>query len=161
MQLESVLTYPSCQHQATETMPTDACQFFYDCKGCGKRLKPLAGDNHGTKTNAVEPALSEMREMMFGGKFTIAGHNHELLDEMRNYHRDEDFKIVKQRDDLVSAVRYGIMMRRQGKPLTECEGVGYGNMPYAMRRPERAHGSQYAIGTANHPGGDFDVFTGT
>jgi len=25
-------------------MPTDACQFFYDCKGCGERLKPLLGD---------------------------------------------------------------------------------------------------------------------
>jgi len=25
-------------------MPTDACQFFYDCKGCGVVLKPLAGD---------------------------------------------------------------------------------------------------------------------
>jgi len=44
MQLESTLTCPHCAHQATETMPTDACQFFYDCKGCGARLKPLAGD---------------------------------------------------------------------------------------------------------------------
>jgi len=25
-------------------MPIDACQFFYDCKGCGERLKPNAGD---------------------------------------------------------------------------------------------------------------------
>jgi hypothetical protein len=25
-------------------MPTDACQFFYDCQGCGTRLKPKAGD---------------------------------------------------------------------------------------------------------------------
>jgi hypothetical protein len=25
-------------------MPTDACVFFYDCKGCGTRLKPLEGD---------------------------------------------------------------------------------------------------------------------
>jgi hypothetical protein len=25
-------------------MPTDACQFFYDCQGCGERLKPKAGD---------------------------------------------------------------------------------------------------------------------
>ncbi|WP_283809857.1 GDCCVxC domain-containing (seleno)protein [Bradyrhizobium sp. MOS003] len=25
-------------------MPTDACQFFSDCKGCGERLKPLLGD---------------------------------------------------------------------------------------------------------------------
>src|SRR5436309_12850614 len=44
MQLQSVLTCPTCRHQSTETMPTDACQFFYDCKGCGARLKPLAGD---------------------------------------------------------------------------------------------------------------------
>jgi hypothetical protein len=44
MQLESTLTCPACQHQAVETMPTDACQFFYDCKGCGTRLKPRSGD---------------------------------------------------------------------------------------------------------------------
>ena len=25
-------------------MPTDACQFFYDCRGCGERLKPKPGD---------------------------------------------------------------------------------------------------------------------
>ena len=24
-------------------MPTNACQFFYDCKGCGERLKPKLG----------------------------------------------------------------------------------------------------------------------
>src|SRR5216683_2026422 len=44
MQLQSTLTCPKCTHQAIETMPTNACQFFYDCKGCGERLKPLAGD---------------------------------------------------------------------------------------------------------------------
>jgi hypothetical protein len=42
--LESVVTCPKCRHQAAERMPTDACQFFYDCKGCGERLKPLPGD---------------------------------------------------------------------------------------------------------------------
>jgi hypothetical protein len=25
-------------------MPNDACQIFYDCKGCGERLKPKPGD---------------------------------------------------------------------------------------------------------------------
>jgi len=40
----STLTCPECGHQATETMPTDACQFFYDCKDCAAVLKPLAGD---------------------------------------------------------------------------------------------------------------------
>src|ERR1700726_1722774 len=44
MQLQSTLTCPKCSYQAVETMPTDACQFFYDCKGCSQRLKPLAGD---------------------------------------------------------------------------------------------------------------------
>jgi len=44
MQLASTLTCPECGHQATETMPTNACQFFYDCKGCGARLKPKPGD---------------------------------------------------------------------------------------------------------------------
>jgi len=40
MQLESTLTCPNCGHQSVEAMSTDACQFFYDCKGCGERLKP-------------------------------------------------------------------------------------------------------------------------
>jgi hypothetical protein len=43
MQLQSTFTCPKCSYQVVETMPTDACQFFYDCKGCGERLKPLAG----------------------------------------------------------------------------------------------------------------------
>jgi hypothetical protein len=44
MILQSVITCPSCGTANTETMPTDACQFFYECKGCGIRLKPRAGD---------------------------------------------------------------------------------------------------------------------
>jgi hypothetical protein len=44
MQLEATLTCPQCNHKAVEQMPTDACQFFYVCKGCGQKLKPLAGD---------------------------------------------------------------------------------------------------------------------
>lgn len=40
----STLTCPHCGHAAREEMPTDACQYFYDCKGCGAVLKPLPGD---------------------------------------------------------------------------------------------------------------------
>jgi len=29
MELQSTLTCPHCSHQATETMPIDACWFFY------------------------------------------------------------------------------------------------------------------------------------
>ena len=44
MHLQSILTCPHCAYEVVETMPVDACQFFYDCKGCGERLKPKAGD---------------------------------------------------------------------------------------------------------------------
>jgi hypothetical protein len=42
-QLQSTITCPRCGYQAAEIMPTDACVFFYDCKGCGEKLKPLPG----------------------------------------------------------------------------------------------------------------------
>jgi hypothetical protein len=41
--LESVLTCPQCGHARTEIMPTDACQFFYECERCEAMLRPLAG----------------------------------------------------------------------------------------------------------------------
>lgn len=44
MTLQATITCPLCGHKAVEIMPTDACQFFYICSGCGERLKPKAGD---------------------------------------------------------------------------------------------------------------------
>ncbi|SFS17789.1 hypothetical protein SAMN05216570_3654 [Dyella sp. OK004] len=44
LMLESTLTCPHCGFQAVETMPVNACQFFYDCKGCGELLRPEPGD---------------------------------------------------------------------------------------------------------------------
>lgn len=40
----STLTCPACGQQTRETMPTDACQFFYDCPKCGALLRPKHGD---------------------------------------------------------------------------------------------------------------------
>ncbi|WP_082018558.1 MULTISPECIES: GDCCVxC domain-containing (seleno)protein [Pedobacter] len=42
--LQSIITCPLCQHQKEESMPTDACQYFYECENCHERLKPLQGD---------------------------------------------------------------------------------------------------------------------
>ncbi len=42
--LESVITCPVCGHKKQETMPVDACQFFYECEACHTRLKPKVGD---------------------------------------------------------------------------------------------------------------------
>src|SRR5262245_57750974 len=44
MILESVLTCPECGMAKAEPMPTDACQYFYECSGCGAVLRPKAGD---------------------------------------------------------------------------------------------------------------------
>jgi len=42
--LEAMITCPLCGAISKETMPTDACQYFYECKGCGVMLKPRSGD---------------------------------------------------------------------------------------------------------------------
>ena len=42
--LESEITCPECSHKQVETMPTEACQFFYECKDCKEVLSPKKGD---------------------------------------------------------------------------------------------------------------------
>src|SRR6266404_8785226 len=42
--LQSVITCPKCGQHAEETMPTNACLFFYECSRCGVMLKPKPGD---------------------------------------------------------------------------------------------------------------------
>ncbi len=42
--LESTLTCPKCDHQKTETRPTDACQWYYECESCHTLLRPKEGD---------------------------------------------------------------------------------------------------------------------
>jgi len=40
----STITCPACGHASEETMPTDACQWFYQCAACGVLLTPKPGD---------------------------------------------------------------------------------------------------------------------
>lgn len=42
--LESVITCPNCGNQSKEIMPTNACQYFYNCSNCHTRLQPKQGD---------------------------------------------------------------------------------------------------------------------
>lgn len=42
--LKSTLTCPNCGHKKDEMMPTDACQFFYECEKCKTVLRPKEGD---------------------------------------------------------------------------------------------------------------------
>ncbi|HZL12022.1 MAG TPA: GDCCVxC domain-containing (seleno)protein [Prolixibacteraceae bacterium] len=44
IQLKSTITCPACSFAKEETMPEDACQFFYECENCKAILKPNKGD---------------------------------------------------------------------------------------------------------------------
>ncbi len=44
IELKSMITCPNCRHKKSETMPTDACQYFYECENCKSILKPKEGD---------------------------------------------------------------------------------------------------------------------
>jgi hypothetical protein len=64
MILESTIRCPRCGHESAERMPPDACQFFYDCKKCGAKLKPQAGDccvfcSYGTVPCPPEQSLQD------------------------------------------------------------------------------------------------------
>ena len=41
---KSIITCPKCGHKKEETMPTDSCQFFYECENCNDVLNPNEGD---------------------------------------------------------------------------------------------------------------------
>ena len=41
---KSLITCPKCQFEKLETMPTDSCQYFYECEKCKTLLKPKPGD---------------------------------------------------------------------------------------------------------------------
>ena len=43
-ELKSTLTCPHCGVRKEETMPTEACLFFYECANCKTMLKPHPGD---------------------------------------------------------------------------------------------------------------------
>lgn len=42
--LQSTITCPKCGDQKEETMPTNACQYFYECESCKNVIKPISGD---------------------------------------------------------------------------------------------------------------------
>ncbi|HTN67335.1 MAG TPA: GDCCVxC domain-containing (seleno)protein [Burkholderiaceae bacterium] len=42
--LDSILTCPRCGFSKQETMPTMACQFYYECTNCKAVLRPKSGD---------------------------------------------------------------------------------------------------------------------
>jgi len=44
VQQTAVITCPACGGASSDTMPTDACRYFYTCPHCATRLRPRPGD---------------------------------------------------------------------------------------------------------------------
>jgi phage terminase large subunit-like protein len=94
-------------------------------KGSGKQLAQIYRDEglplyyeHAKfpdeRGTGVEAGIMLMLERMLQGRLKVFGNLTEWFDEFRLYHR-VDGKIVKERDDLMSATRYAMMMLRIAK----------------------------------------------
>ena len=57
-----------------------------------------------------------MQQREKNGQLKYAAHLADLFDERRFYHR-KDGQLVKLKDDILSAVRVAIMMKRYAKPV--------------------------------------------
>lgn len=84
--------------------------------------------------NGVEIGLVELYERMTTGRLKVFSHLSDWFEEKLNYHRDEDGKIVKINDDLLSATRYAYMMRRYAKQKKDISGAApVAHIPRAIR----------------------------
>jgi phage terminase large subunit-like protein len=106
-------------------------------------------DGHGGHSMSTEAGLLEWDERERTGRLKVASHLSDWLEERRFYHR-KDGQIVKIKDDLLSATRIGIMMKRFAR------AVQLGGMADAQRTGPTRH---FARGSANHPDGAYDVFS--
>jgi phage terminase large subunit-like protein len=83
-------------------------------------------------SNGVEAGLSDMLQRMQTRRLRVFSHLTEWFEEFRMYHR-KDGQVVKAMDDLLSATRYALMMKRHA--MTEIEanpspfGRGFGLEP--------------------------------
>jgi hypothetical protein len=104
-------------------------------KGSGEQLASLYADQ-GLNTlperatfedggNGVEAGVIEMLDRMQTGRFKVFAHLKEWFDEFRLYHR-LDGRIVKERDDLLSATRYAVMMKRHAIEEPSAMKINYG-----------------------------------
>lgn len=73
---------------------------------------PSQGQEEGQGGNSVEASLLSMYERMEQGRWKVFKTCRAWLEERRTYHRDEKGKLVKLRDDVISASRAAHMMLR-------------------------------------------------
>lgn len=90
--------------------------------------EPADGQEEGQGGTSVEAGLLEMLDMMHTGRWKVFDHLTDWFEEFRMYHR-KDGKVVKLKDDVLSASRYAFMMRRFAitKPRKTAHSMGRTN----------------------------------
>lgn len=89
----------------------------------------------GDRGNGVEAGLMDMLDRMETGRLKVFGHLGDWFEEFRLYHR-KDGRVVKERDDLMSATRYAIMSLRFAKVAEKKKAVGpTPKVPSGFRQP--------------------------
>jgi phage terminase large subunit-like protein len=79
----------------------------------GVNMLPERAQYEDTRGNSVEAGIQDLLTYMLTGRFKVFEHLEMWFEEFRLYHRKEG-KIVKERDDLMSATRYAHIMREKG-----------------------------------------------
>lgn len=104
----------------------------------GLEMRPDPASYGDERRNQVEAGLMDMLDRMHTGRFKVFSHLNDWFEEFELYHR-KDGKVVKERDDLMSATRYGVMDIRFARAGVEAPV----NDRYARRR-SRPSGSAWA-----------------
>jgi len=73
---------------------------------------------------AMEPSVIDILERMRTGRFKVFSNLSEWMEEKRLYHR-KDGRIVREKDDLMSATKYAVMMLRYAETKTESMIFGH------------------------------------
>lgn len=95
-------------------------QFAVQYRAAGVNMLPTRA-TFEDGTNGVEAGVSEMLERMQSRRLRVFAHLEPWFAEFRMYHR-KDGQIIKKMDDILSATRYGIMMKRFAKTEIEAKG---------------------------------------
>lgn len=115
----------------------------------------------GVEGRSLEGSIAEIDAREHGQAWFVSQRCRHYFEERRMFHR-KNGEIVALREDTLSAARYAYMMRRYFKSRIDCGGGAVGTAAYSqwLRKQPAPGQTRYARGSANHPDGSFDPFTG-
>lgn len=138
---------------ATEKGSGESLMTIYKAQGL-RMLPDHASDITGG--NSVEASVAELIDRMLTRRFRVFSHLQDFWREYRLYRRAPDGRILKVDDDLISAIRYGCMEMRKGRPVGEvgqrrrgpvmAEGVDYDPLNSGEYDPFNPGGSSHGRG---------------